>query len=50
MRLLRTQDEERRRIARELHDSTGQLLAALQLNLTTLPQTQPISPPKQRST
>ena len=39
--LLRTQDEERRRIARELHDSTGQLLAALQLNLTMLSQTQP---------
>ncbi|MGC1129434.1 MAG: GAF domain-containing sensor histidine kinase [Candidatus Acidiferrales bacterium] len=28
-RLLNAQDDERRRIARELHDSTGQLLAAL---------------------
>jgi signal transduction histidine kinase len=31
--LLRAQDEERRRISRELHDSTGQLLAALTMNL-----------------
>jgi PAS domain S-box-containing protein len=34
--LLKTQDEERRRIARELHDSAGQLLAALSMNLTPL--------------
>jgi PAS domain S-box-containing protein len=33
-RLLQMQDEERRRIARELHDSAGQLLAALTMNLT----------------
>jgi signal transduction histidine kinase len=32
-RLLRLQDEERRKIARELHDSVGQLLAALSINL-----------------
>jgi signal transduction histidine kinase len=37
-RLLRLQDEERRRLARELHDSTGQLLAAIQLNLTVASQ------------
>jgi PAS domain S-box-containing protein len=32
-RLLSMQDEERRRIARELHDSAGQMLVALHLNL-----------------
>jgi PAS domain S-box-containing protein len=32
-RLLKLQDEERRRVARELHDGVGQLLAALQLNV-----------------
>jgi PAS domain S-box-containing protein len=31
--LLRTQDEERRRIGREIHDSLGQYLAALKLKL-----------------
>lgn len=35
-RLLRVQDEERRRIARDLHDSTGQALALLSMNLSTL--------------
>jgi two-component system NarL family sensor kinase len=34
--LLRSQDYERRRIARELHDSTTQLLVALSLNLSRL--------------
>ncbi len=33
-RLLQLQDEERRRIARELHDSIGQMLAALSMNLS----------------
>jgi signal transduction histidine kinase len=33
-RLLQLQDEERRRFARELHDSVGQLLAALGMNLS----------------
>ena len=32
--LLHLQDQERRRIARELHDSAGQLLAALGMNLS----------------
>jgi len=35
-RLLQLQDEERRRIARELHDSAGQSLAALAMNLSSL--------------
>ncbi len=35
-RLLQLQDEERRRIAFELHDSTGQLLAALAINVGLL--------------
>jgi len=34
--LLQTQDEERRRIARELHDGVGQSLAALNINLSKL--------------
>jgi PAS domain S-box-containing protein len=36
--LLRTQDEERRHIARELHDSAGQTLAVLGMNVEQLVQ------------
>lgn len=43
--LLQAQDEERRRISRELHDSTGQLLAALTMNLTRLKSEQICSNP-----
>jgi signal transduction histidine kinase len=35
-RLLRLQDEERRRFARELHDSVGQMLASLTMNLSAV--------------
>lgn len=35
-RLLQLQDDERRRIARELHDSVGQLLAGLTMNLSAV--------------
>jgi signal transduction histidine kinase len=44
-RLLRVQDEERRRIARDLHDSTGQIVALLSMNLSALEtQAQQLSP------
>jgi len=36
--LLKTQDEERRRVARDLHDSTGQTLASLKMSLANLQQ------------
>jgi two-component system NarL family sensor kinase len=35
-RLLKVQDEERRRVARDLHDSTGQTLAALKMGIAVL--------------
>src|SRR5262249_27598836 len=37
-RLLQAQDEERRRVARELHDSAGQTLTVLGMNLAQLVQ------------
>ena len=40
-RTLRLQDEERRRLARELHDTTAQNLAALNMNLAVLEQALP---------
>jgi signal transduction histidine kinase/CheY-like chemotaxis protein len=38
MRMMQMQDEDRRRIARDLHDSAGQLLAALGMELASLNQ------------
>jgi signal transduction histidine kinase len=35
-RLLKVQDEERRKVARDLHDSTGQTLAALKISISFL--------------
>jgi two-component system, NarL family, sensor kinase len=35
-RLLRVQDEERRRVARDLHDSAGQILTALKISVALL--------------
>jgi PAS domain S-box-containing protein len=35
-RLLKVQDEERKRMARELHDSVGQILAALSMNIAVV--------------
>jgi PAS domain S-box-containing protein len=43
-RLLQLQDEERRRIARDLHDSGGQMLAALSMKLTPLADDSKSSP------
>jgi signal transduction histidine kinase len=40
-RILELQDMERRKIARELHDSVGQFLAGLKLNLGRLQRTEP---------
>jgi len=37
-RLMQIQDNERRHIARELHDSAGQILAALSMNLSNVAQ------------
>lgn len=45
-RLLKAQDDERRRISRELHDSTGQLLVALTMNLARLKSEQMWSNPE----
>ena len=39
LHLLRTQDEERKRIGRDLHDSLGQYLAVLKINLESLAST-----------
>ena len=44
-RLLQAQDEERRRIARELHDSAGQILAGLGLDLATIAKSAPDNVP-----
>lgn len=44
-RLLQLQDAERRRIARELHDGAGQILAALAMNIARIKQkVRPLSP------
>jgi len=43
LHLLRTQDEERRRIGRDLHDSLGQCLAILKINLDSLQMALPAS-------
>jgi signal transduction histidine kinase len=42
--VLHLQDEERRRIARELHDSTAQALSGLKINISTIPKQTPLNP------
>lgn len=46
--LMRTQDAERRRIARELHDSTAQNLSAVQMSLTQIDGVLPANEVKAR--
>jgi len=41
-RLLQVQDEERRRIARDLHDAAGQTLSALKMTIHALAQKIPL--------
>ncbi len=38
-RLLQLRDDERRRLARDLHDSLGQILTAVKMNLSYLAET-----------
>ncbi|MBI3133844.1 MAG: sensor histidine kinase [Bacteroidetes bacterium] len=38
--IMETQEQERKRIAEDLHDSLGQLLSTIKINLQTLPQAQ----------
>ena len=47
--LMRIQDEERRRVGRDLHDSTGQTLAALELDLARLMENARSLPAEQRA-
>ncbi len=48
-RLMQMQDEERRRIARELHDTTAQTVAALEINLSVLEQAWHVLPEPKRA-
>ena len=45
-KLLQLRDDERRRIARDLHDSTGQLLSAIAMNLDLISKEQAALSPK----
>ena len=49
-RLLKLQDDERRRIARDLHDTTAQELAALMMNLAVLQRNTNLTPEKIQQT
>ena len=47
--LMQAQDQERRRIARELHDNSGQTLAAIAVNLSRIENLMPDAPLKMRN-
>jgi signal transduction histidine kinase len=47
--LMQAQDQERRRIARELHDNSGQTLAAIAVNLSRIENLMPDAPVKMRN-
>ena len=47
--LMQAQDQERRRIARELHDNSGQTLAAIAVNLSRIENLVPDAPAKVRN-
>jgi len=47
--LMQAQDQERRRIARELHDNSGQTLAAIAVNLSRIENLVPDAPQKVRN-
>lgn len=48
-RLLRSQDDERRRVARELHDGLGQYLSVMSMNVATLARmAQTLTPQQER--
>ncbi|HEV3196719.1 MAG TPA: MEDS domain-containing protein, partial [Bryobacteraceae bacterium] len=48
-RLLRLEDQERRRLARDLHDTTAQLLAALSMNLSVVNEFADLLNPRARA-
>jgi two-component system NarL family sensor kinase len=48
-RLLRLEDQERRRLARELHDTTAQLVAALTMNLSVVSESADVLSPRARA-
>lgn len=48
-RLLRLRDDEQRRLARELHDSVGQMLAAISMNISVVVADPSLSPAARRA-